>query len=229
MSPARKPSPAARSRRSSSGGGGGRWIALLIVLGLIGGVAWWVYPRLREQSRSTAVPASTSPVARAVPNAAPAPTPNVANTPAAAPKAVACWKPQPLSAGALTLAKTARFVTVEQLLGGKLKASPRQVYRVQAHLLGIQLLPDRSYLLHLSSVVNPSRTIDARIPAGACVANPDDGALYDELRQDMDLRFGSPQSQVVKPSPPAAVLITAPAVATPGHLSLEPVLDVSVQ
>lgn len=229
MSPARKGSPSARSRRPSSSGGGGRWLALFIVLALIGGVAWWVrYPRWRELSRSASVPAP-QPVATAVPKAAPSPAPSVANAPAAAPKAVACWKPQPLGADALTLAKTARFVTVEQLLGGKLKASARQVYRVQAHLLGIQLLPDRSYLLQLSSLVDPSRTIEARIPAGACVSNPEDGALFDELRQDMDLRFGSPRARMVKPSPPASVLITAPAVSTPGRLSLEPVLDVSVQ
>lgn len=204
----------------------GPWIGTLIVLAGVAAVVWWIYPR-----RHT--PQAGTPPALAATSSARTPGPAVT---AVAP----CWRPAPLGKTALELSRNSSFATVEQLLQRSAKlpqgsaTSPQRsalgpVYRVQARLLDYQLQPDRSYLLRLSSLVDAGRTLEARIPAGQCVANPEDGALYDELREDVDLRFGSPSAHAVTLAHPGTVLITAPVVQTASGVELAPVLDLSVQ
>lgn len=205
-------------------------LAVMLVAAAVAG--WWFYPRWWP-SAPAAAPTSTKAVAgggnRALPApAAPESALSLAPKLAPAPAAAACWSPGPLGGSALATSKKARFATVEQLLGTAVPAAG-QVYRVQARLTGIALQPDRSYRLSLTSLVDPRRQLTARLPAGQCVAQREDAALYDELREDIVLRFGSPALQPLHLAQPATVLVTAPAAVTPAGVVLEPVLDLSVQ
>ena len=199
---------------------------LVIVLVAAGVAGWWFYPRWRQRR---ATPAAVPPPASTATSSTTT-TPAAGRATAAVGAAVpaACWSPGPLGSSALQLSKQARFATVEQLLGNRAPA-PGRVYRVQARLTAIAQQPDHSYLLNLTSLVDPQRQLSARLPAGQCVANREDAALYDELREDINLRFGSPAAHAPRLADPATVLVTAPEAVTPAGVVLEPVLDLSVQ
>ena len=192
----------------------------MIVLLAAGAAGWWFYPRWWRHNPAT-------PAASPVVTAPPQETALPAGRPMAAAPA-ACWSPGPLGSSALQLAKRAQFTTVEQLLGNRAPAHGR-VYRVQARLTAVAQQADRSFLLSLTSMVDPQRQLTARLPAGQCVANREDAALYDELREDINLRFGSPAAHALHWADPATVLVTAPEAVTPAGAVLEPVLDLSVQ
>lgn len=123
-------------------------------------------------------------------------------------------------------AQKAGFTTVEQLLGGTLKVG--SIYKVEAQLQRYAL--DRgNYTLTLGSLVNPSTTIKAEIPPSTAAANPDDGALYAELRQDFALRFAAPTAGGAAPAQPTKIVITGVLARNGSGWQLRPVLDLHVQ
>lgn len=67
-----------------------------------------------------------------------------------------------------------------------------KVYRVHARLLRYKLETDQDIHIVLGSIDDPRITMVAEIPAGSCTTNQDYGPLFDELRQDLSLRFGRP-------------------------------------
>jgi len=144
------------------------------------------------------------------------------------PSSAACWSPSPLNGTALARSKQADFTTVEQLSRAA-ASDPAHAFRVQAELLSYQIQPDQSYLLRLGSMVDPHRTLNARIPAGHCVANSEDAALFDELREDLSLRFGPATTQPVAVPQPAPVVVIGLASPGPNGIVLEPVLDFRAQ
>jgi hypothetical protein len=139
-----------------------------------------------------------------------------------APAATGCYVPASLDGHALDKSKQAAFATVEQLpsLGSG-------VYRIQARLVSYSLAPGKDYNLVLASLTNPALTITAQLPAAACVSNQDDGALYDELREDINLRFGTATTAAVHPPGSPTVIVTG--ISQHGGHSLSPVLDFRVQ
>lgn len=142
--------------------------------------------------------------------------------------AAACGAPLPnLHGDALAMAKSAQFLTVEQFSH---LAAPRsgKAYRVQAKLL--QYSADgQQYRLRLGSLEHPGVTLTATVPAGRCVSNKDDAALYDELREDFNLQFGPLTAQAAAPAQPPQVVVTGIASTGPNGLELRPVLDFQVQ
>ncbi|MGH9482640.1 MAG: hypothetical protein ACRD1L_11180 [Terriglobales bacterium] len=132
-----------------------------------------------------------------------------------------------LHGSAVAMAQSAPFLTVEQLL--RLPApKATAVYRVQARLLQYSLV-GQQYRIRLSSLVSPRLTVTAFLPAGSCAPNHDDGALYDELREDLNLQFGPATTQgVALPQPPQIVVTGIPSLG-PDGLQLRPVLDLKVQ
>ncbi|HXR98410.1 MAG TPA: hypothetical protein VN709_11275 [Terriglobales bacterium] len=133
-----------------------------------------------------------------------------------------CFVPASLDGHALDKSKQAAFATIEQLP----KLAPG-VYRVQARLVSYSLAPGKDYDLVLASLTNPALTITAQLPAAACVANQDDGALYDELREDINLRFGAASTAAVHPPDSPTVIVTG--ISEAGGHRLAPVLDFRVQ
>lgn len=71
-------------------------------------------------------------------------------------------------------------------------AVEKKVYRVHARLLRYKLEDDQDIHIVLGSIRDPRVTMVAEIPAGSCTTNQDYGPLFDELRQDLSLRFGRP-------------------------------------
>lgn len=67
-----------------------------------------------------------------------------------------------------------------------------KVYRVHARLLRYKLETDQDIHIVLASIRDPRITMVAEIPAGSCTTNQNYGPLFDELRQDLTLRFGRP-------------------------------------
>ncbi len=67
-----------------------------------------------------------------------------------------------------------------------------KVYRVHARLLRYKLENDQDIHIVLGSIDDPRITMVAEIPAGHCTRNQEYGPLFDELRQDLGLRFGAP-------------------------------------
>jgi hypothetical protein len=145
-----------------------------------------------------------------------------ASTSAATTGAAGCYVPASLDGHALDKSKQAAFATVEQLPS----LSPG-VYRVQARLVSYSLVPGKDYDLVLASLTNPALTITAQLPAAACVSNQDDGALYDELWEDINLRFGTATTAAVHPPDSPTVIVTG--ISQPGGHSLSPILDFRVQ
>jgi len=181
----------------------GRWAAWLILLLLLAGAGVWI---LRQ--RRSAPPAGAAPRL-------------VATTSAD------CGPPLPdLRGQAVARAKGATFTTVEQLL--RLSAPSPTLYRVQVQLLQYSAV-GQEYRLLLGSLVSPGLTLPARLPAGSCVANRDDGALYDELRQDINLQFGPITSRITVPPQATQVIVTGFASFGANGIELRPVLDFQVQ
>jgi hypothetical protein len=117
-------------------------------------------------------------------------------------------------------AANAKFLTVEQLLRLKPGAAP---VRVEARLAGLQL-DGGALRLELASLVNPALRVDAEIP-GPKAKSP----LYDELREDVMLRFGQVTDKLTPPAEPTKVIVTGTAIATPGGVALRPVTDLHVE
>ena len=67
-----------------------------------------------------------------------------------------------------------------------------KVYRVHARLLRYKLENDQDIHIVLGSIDDPRVTMVAEIPSGSCTTNQNYGPLFDELRQDLSLRFGRP-------------------------------------
>ncbi|MGH9414735.1 MAG: hypothetical protein ACRD0Y_13480, partial [Terriglobales bacterium] len=86
------------------------------------------------------------------------------------------------------------------------------VYRVQARLLGLQQ-QGNEVRLELGSLVNPKLTLYAYIPATGCGATQEDTALYEELREVVDLQFGPIKSTLTSPSQPTRVVAIGALVA----------------
>jgi len=129
-----------------------------------------------------------------------------------------------LGGQAVAQSKSARFTTVEELRQGR----PGGVVRVQARLLRYRL-EGADYQLQLGSLVQPGVSLVALMPPGRCMANREDAALLDELRQDFSLRFGPPTEEAARPSQPTEVVATGVPVTTAGGIELRPVLDLHVQ
>ncbi|MGH9416866.1 MAG: hypothetical protein ACRD01_09585 [Terriglobales bacterium] len=123
---------------------------------------------------------------------------------------------------AVTRARTAEFRTVEQLQRQRPNGQP--LVRVQARLLEYSV-QGRDYRLLLGSLVDPRLTLAAFLPAGACARDEADGALYDELREDMNLRFGPVTDRRTVPAPAPTVVVTGVVTLVSGRLALRPVLD----
>ncbi len=120
-------------------------------------------------------------------------------------------------------AANAQFLTVEQLLQRKAGAGAPATVRVEAQLEGLQL-DHGAVRLELASLVNPALRVNAEIP-GPKAKSP----LYDELREDVMLRFGQVTDKLMPPAAPTRVIVTGTAVAGPGGLELRPVTDLHVE
>lgn len=206
----------AARKRARGRGHGGWWLLAL----LIAAVAVWTYTERRSawDGAVAAVQARLHPAPPAVARSLAPPVP-----------ASACGPPLPTPpGGALAASRSATFATVEQLLQLPPAAGIR-VYRLQARLLRYGLEPNRQYHLVLASLVNPALTLSATIPVGGCASSQDEGALFDELREDIDLRFGPARPQATTLPHPAAVMVTGVAIAGAQGIELRPVLDFRVQ
>lgn len=113
-----------------------------------------------------------------------------------------------------------------------------KVYRVHARLLRYKLETDNDIHIVLGSIQDPRVTMVAEIPAGSCTTNQDYGPLFDELRQDLSLRFGPPTPRFHQLPRNTRVVVTGvgffdflhgqSGMASNG-LELHPVLHLSVQ
>jgi len=81
----------------------------------------------------------------------------------------------------------------------------------------------------LGSLVDPSVSLVALLPPGSCMANSEDAALLDELRQDFGLRIGQPGQAETRPDQPTTMVVTGVAERGPEGVQLRPVLDLHVQ
>ncbi len=186
--------------RAASRPSAGPWAAALVLLLLLAGAGVWALRHRR-----------------------PAPAPNLV-----AATAADCGGPLPdLRGQALVRSHSATFTTVEQLLR-LAHPSPTTAYRVQAQLLQYSAV-GREYRLLLGSLVNPGLTLPARLPAGSCVANHDDGALFDELRQDINLQFGPITSRINVPPQATQVIVTGFVGFGINGIEIRPVLNFQVQ
>jgi hypothetical protein len=120
-------------------------------------------------------------------------------------------------------AANARFLTVEQLLQLKPAAGAAPTVRVEAQLEGLQL-DGGAVRLELASLTHPGLRMSAEIP-GPKAKSP----LYDELREDVMLRFGQVTDKLTPPAAPTKVIVTGTAIAAPGGVELRPVTDLHVE
>lgn len=123
---------------------------------------------------------------------------------------------------AVQQARSAPFRTIEQLLRQPPQGEP--LVRVQARLLQYRL-QGHEYRLLLGSLVSPGVSVAAYLPEGACAPNQADGALYDELREDISLQFGSMKGTGTAPAQPPTVVVTGVAMRGANGVELRPVLD----
>ncbi len=120
-------------------------------------------------------------------------------------------------------AANAKFLTVEQLLALQPGAGAPATVRVEARLVGLQR-DGGAVRLELSSLINPALRVNAIIP-GRGAKSP----LYDELREDVMLRFGAVTDTLKPPANPTTVVVTAGTAFGPGGLELRPVTDLHVE
>lgn len=149
------------------------------------------------------------------------------------------------AAGAALARQTPKPVTIEQLAalarpaavnGDARAAAESQNYQVEAVLVGYRESgPD--LVLLLGAADNPRLRLTATIPAGRCTVDADRGALFDELREDVVLRFGPAGQNFSELVAPPRVAVTGvgffdpqPAAGGAGNgFELRPVLDVRVE
>lgn len=117
----------------------------------------------------------------------------------------------------------AQFLTVEQLVRLKPAPGAPPMVRVEARLAGLRL-ENGGVQLELASLINPALRVSAEIP-GSRAKSP----LYDELREDVMLRFGPVTDQLTAPAQPTRVIVTGAVVRGAGGIELRPVTDLHVE